>query len=279
MGFQYQTADIVAGTVLVVERIQSQNYQAGALGWAIFANGDAEFANLVARGQLVGGQVVINGTAYPNSIALYTMNNLEVEPATIRPSGSGGGNVGILQLNSPKLVAAVTPPAQLTLNGFDDGHGTVEMDINGAGSKLRATVADTITLEAGSVLRVSNDFTTYARFISGVWQNEGAAWAGTATTPLSNAWIDTAGARYGYFKDTAGTVHLRGLVRNGTAVGILTLPAGFRPSSNLDFTVQNKTTSGIASISVSTAGVVAISTNFVSGTMQVYLDVISFPTL
>lgn len=44
---------LTAGTVLVREQIQSQNYVAGSDGWVIKANGDAEFNSIVIRGGTV----------------------------------------------------------------------------------------------------------------------------------------------------------------------------------------------------------------------------------
>lgn len=44
---------LTAGTVLVREQIQSQNYDPGSAGWVIKANGDAEFNSIVIRGGTV----------------------------------------------------------------------------------------------------------------------------------------------------------------------------------------------------------------------------------
>ncbi|MYS19166.1 hypothetical protein GA0115240_105817 [Streptomyces sp. DvalAA-14] len=70
---------IVAGTVLVREQIQSQDYVAGVSGWCIFANGDAEFNNGTFRGFLIaamlatgltGRRIVINENN-DQSMSLY----------------------------------------------------------------------------------------------------------------------------------------------------------------------------------------------------------------
>jgi hypothetical protein len=55
MGFTFATPTTVGGTVLVIERIESQNYIPGVSGWVINANGDAEFFNLIARGGFISG--------------------------------------------------------------------------------------------------------------------------------------------------------------------------------------------------------------------------------
>ncbi len=52
------------------------------------------------------------------------------------------------------------------------------------------------------------------------------------TPTLQNSWVNWGGEynRAGYFKDSLGIVHLKGLVKNGTANTIFTLPAGYRPA-------------------------------------------------
>lgn len=76
-----------------------------------------------------------------------------------------------------------------------------------------------------------------------------STWAGTSnittlgtitqtswTAPsLLNSWANYGGAynSAGYFKDSLGIVHLRGLVKDGTiGQSIFTLPAGYRPTAN-----------------------------------------------
>lgn len=51
---------LTAGTVLVREQIQSQNYDPGNDGWVIKANGDAEFNNLTIRGTFYGSEFVMD---------------------------------------------------------------------------------------------------------------------------------------------------------------------------------------------------------------------------
>ncbi|NET24634.1 hypothetical protein [Okeania sp. SIO1I7] len=53
------------------------------------------------------------------------------------------------------------------------------------------------------------------------------------TPTFQNAWVNY-GFGYnnaGYFKDSLGIVHLKGLVKNGTADTIFTLPVGYRPAA------------------------------------------------
>jgi len=72
-----------------------------------------------------------------------------------------------------------------------------------------------------------------------------------------NSWINY-GALYAnasYMKDSFGFVHLRGLIKNGTvAAPAFTLPVGYRPAYQMDFTVVSHNAFG--SMWISTAGVV-----------------------
>lgn len=145
MGFTYAVPEIVGGTVLVIEQIESQNYVAGTSGWAIMADGSAEFANLVARGSLVTGvapnkRIEINGTAYPNQIALYSGNVSEVTPGLIRPV-LGGANYGLLELRSPDLVGT-GQYAWLELDGYNTG------------ATVATLSADDVDIEAGNLVDV-----------------------------------------------------------------------------------------------------------------------------
>lgn len=63
-----------------------------------------------------------------------------------------------------------------------------------------------------------------------------AAQSSWVAVTFSNSWVNFGGAYNNceYFKDTLGTVHLRGLIKSGTMQqAAFTLPAGFRPSANL----------------------------------------------
>lgn len=62
------------------------------------------------------------------------------------------------------------------------------------------------------------------------------------TPPLLNSWVAYGGgyAVPGYYKDPFGRVHLKGLVKDGTAAAsiMFTLPIGYCPSERLLFNVQ-----------------------------------------
>ncbi len=55
---------------------------------------------------------------------------------------------------------------------------------------------------------------------------------------LLNSWVNYGSgfSDTGYYKDSAGVVHIKGMVKNGTTTGgtaIFTLPVGYRPSQIL----------------------------------------------
>lgn len=77
MGFVYQTPETVGGTVLIIERIESQNYVAGVAGWAIEADGDAEFNNVTVRGNLITGPPTVSHWEIKSSPA----NEIQGHPA------------------------------------------------------------------------------------------------------------------------------------------------------------------------------------------------------
>lgn len=94
---------------------------------------------------------------------------------------------------------------------------------------------------------------------------------------LLNSWVDF-GAAYapsGFWKDPNGQVHLRGVVKNGTAVGtvIFTLPPSYAPAFREVFAVSSNGSFG--AIDVMTSGDVVAS---VGSTASFSLSGISFRT-
>jgi len=110
---------LTAGTVLVREQIQSQNYAEGSAGWVIKANGDAEFNSVVIRGGTVVsglalyydgtpalGNLILSiaaaagtdefGNAYPQGLAVYGADGqLTADGSTLWVTGSNGSQVAL----------------------------------------------------------------------------------------------------------------------------------------------------------------------------------------
>lgn len=99
------------------------------------------------------------------------------------------------------------------------------------------------------------------------------------TTPtFANSWVNyDAGtnAQAGYWKDFLGIVHLKGLVKDGSAVptSVFTLPAGYRPLGHESFAVASS--AGYGRIDVLSTGVVNIA---VGSTTWTSLSGITFRT-
>ena len=69
---------------------------------------------------------------------------------------------------------------------------------------------------------------------------------GWITPTMANSWVryDTTYDNAGYFKDSMNFVHLRGLIRSGTASTVFQLPVGYRPLMRKIFpSVSNQTIS------------------------------------
>lgn len=122
MGFTFVTPTTVGGTVLIIERIESQNYVAGVSGWDIAADGTAEFNNVTVRGSLITGatgsqHIAVNGPNVPQGIAFYTGDANESSPGKIQ-SQPFTDELTLLQ-ESPSVLGLV--PTTVTLGS---GKGT-----------------------------------------------------------------------------------------------------------------------------------------------------------
>ena len=101
MAIQFESM-LVAGTVLIREDIESQNYVTGVSGWAIFANGDAEFNNGIFRGQLTAGSIT-SGSIGDSTIINSTFNDGTINNSNFIIDDSDGGVIlayGVTQASS-----------------------------------------------------------------------------------------------------------------------------------------------------------------------------------
>lgn len=128
------------------------------------------------------------------------------------------------------------------------------------------------TFSANEILRSANLNSNFQGLANGTLFDPQEAWIAPTFT---NSWVNYDSAIFnpaGYMKDTLGFVHLRGLVKSGTAgTAIFTLPAGYRPyRQELFASLQNN---AIGRIDVTTAGVV---THSLGGNPFVQLDGLTF---
>ena len=79
---------------------------------------------------------------------------------------------------------------------------------------------------------------------SGSWQAIGGGGGSWTVPTLVNGWVNYGNgcSPAGYCKDGQGFVHLRGLIANGTANTIFTLPPGLRPTYRQLLTTTSKST-------------------------------------
>lgn len=77
--------------------------------------------------------------------------------------------------------------------------------------------------------------------------------------PFVNNWIDYGGGYNpgGYYRDGDGIVRLRGLIKDGTAATICTLPAGYRPGYRI-LTNGHTSTYGACRVDITTGGEVTL---------------------
>lgn len=144
-----------------------------------------------------------------------------------------------------------------------------------AGASDAYDVGDIYTQEADYAHVVCDGITAGGLLVSGDTTLAQTAWAAPA---LASGWgnfgsgYDTAG----YFRDSAGVVHLRGLVvrTSGTGLTMLTLPVGFRPAGRKIF--AGSSADAYARIDITTAGDVILSSG--SPTTWVSLEGITFDT-
>lgn len=258
MGFQYQTADFVAGTVLIIERVQSQNFVAGSFGWAIYANGDAEFNGVVVRGELLVGadpgqhiRVGPDGLNRP-TLELSTGAPAEINPAIIQTSPPTSVNELELILTSPEHSGAPGLRPQIDLISW-----------NASPSQI--------------ILR-ADDLRTFAPILLDT------VWVAPALVP---AWVDVAGARVGLVKDATGRVQFRGQVIGGAGAILFTIagpaagqPFSYRPTQTMEWVMRGVGGVVLCAVQVATSGVVTVTANLATATANgIRLDAISYPTI
>lgn len=250
-------------------------------------------------------RIDINGTDAPNGIAFYTGDPLETFPGVIQPDISLGagtldttysspltvghagsslvlstGRTGIDQdeINMNSQNTTISSDQNLMLHGQGYGiggsfaYGLLTHDGTGPYVDINAPRIFLRDIDKGN----DNGLVVTGDVIKSIKNN---VWWGTSTTPLLNGWVDVAGERFGYLKDAAGVVHVRGRIVSGTSATIVTLPAGFRPSSNLEFTMHIAGAVTMSGVSVSPAGTFIVNVNAATAqSTGINLDGISYPT-
>lgn len=231
-------------------------------------------------------------TFNPNSLGALTICKLG--GAALRAGDiAGAGHELILryrasparyELLNPKGLASVVPGSNVTVDTTDPFNPVVASTAMGIGLKGRLaayvnlpssgnTAGDAYLLDSDSLIYIWNG-TSWPASGAGLISAFPAAPAWTNAT-LGNAWA-AYGAPFappGYYKDVIGTVHLRGLMKNGTInAAAFTLPAGFRPEYTYYFVIVNN--GAAKELTISASGQVTVVTG--GGNAYAGLDGVSF---
>lgn len=241
---------ILAGETLVRNAEQSEGFQTGVTGWRITRLGDAEFNNLIARGELIVGPVPgqhihVGRDALGRPIVeFYSGNVNETNPGFVRTSTTGETALQLASpLNNAAPVGSILP--EVDLQSWPGSPSTMNLWAD----QIRVNVP--------------------------VWMDSN--WF---NIPLANSWVDLAGARANYFEDATGRIQMRGEVINGVTGVIATMPAGARPSQTMEWIMRGVGGVVMCAVSVSTTGVMTVTANLATAQGSgIRLDSISYPTL
>lgn len=191
-----------------------------------------------------GTPIVFDTLAYGGGVVGATVNPVIVNPFIIAPagfnavkffsSGSGITATGGIYRSNVHAFGGVSDIANATfINTINDGGGALR-DFN-------ATVSNVV---------IADNETTIQQ----------PAWSNAT---YQNSWVDFSASYHsvGYYKDSHGVVHLRGVAKNGTnGTAIFTLPSGYRPSKGMIFPAASNSAFGYVDISTGGA-VVATGSN------------------
>lgn len=186
-----------------------------------------------------GTPIVFDTLAYGGGAVGATTNPVIINPFIIAPngfnavkffsSGSGITAVGGIFRSSTYAFGSVSNITNATfINTTNDGGGTLR-DFN-------ATVSNVVFADNETTIQQP------------AWTN----------ATYQNGWIDSSASYHGvgYYKDSHGVVHLRGVAKNGTnGTAIFTLPSGYRPGKGMIFPAASGSAFGY--VDIATNGVVA----------------------
>lgn len=130
--FQFDNM-MFAGSVIVRNRAESQNYQpsGGTDGWAIFANGDAFFYNIVARGDITADSLS-TGPAPGRRVVIDSGSSPDVNAGIEFYSGIVGPPSQIL----PEAIYSYNNPLALSIDGLIMQAGSMSDGDSGAEPSL-----------------------------------------------------------------------------------------------------------------------------------------------
>lgn len=285
---------VVGGTTLIRDAIHSPNYVAGTSGWTINKDGTVEFTSALLRGALevgssTGPQIQItpalpqptiyftgadpasdvafingpdNGAGKPVAIGVNSGKRLAADGLTLinerlwLTAGNGGGSlqtIGPTQTSVGGKITVKESYAQLAAFRVAGGNGPAITITAGPPSQvLIDSDVDTLQIDAGTTIVLHPiNATVPGGTAAETWH----------TASLNANWSEFVPATYGHVQYKLlpdGHVHLRGIASRGTGAGtaIFTLPAGYRPTSQLLFACSAGSGTAVGDVRVGTDGVV-----------------------
>lgn len=189
-------------------------------------------------------------SAVANQLLAYSGDVGEVDPGGVIVSGGGAGS---LTIRHP-TTGAVLSAGEIQLNQIDPGGSSEVILKTSAGGVLEdlVTPANNISWSGGQFFQ---DLTWTNLPLAGTWVQDGVL-----TTPQ-------------YIKDAAGNVWVRGVVKNGAAGLVATLPAGYRPSQGIELPALRATAGAgtFSTVTVATGGAITVNTNLASAQVRLVL--------
>lgn len=278
---------IVGSSTLRRPAIQSPNFVAGVAGWAINADGSAEFTDLTISGGdttvTVGpgagstGSIsikpVAGSTAGGAIIDFATGQAIESTPANIESEMVGGGQVLGLSLSSAGVVGGLNFPSNINL--FSQGTGGQGSSIQFGVSNNGDTTEFAAIIDGASSTIQLNGSGTFAGAIKALenWQIPvlGANWA---TGPFGGGVTDQP---IQYRHDAEDNLVIVGSVHTTSAAPaatIFTLGANWRPLKNqLIPIVTRGATVVVNAMHILTTGAVSLVTALAAANVDVYFQV------
>jgi len=234
MALKPQGNNIVGGTSLAIDRINSPGYVAGVSGWTINQDGSAEFNNVTIR-----GGTTIGGTSLWYSTATPQANTLVESVSSVAGMDSAGNYVlaGHAAYHYSAVhfsfAVAVTDfgviwysAAAGTLGPWTEVQSVIVNAVSGILTLSNAVIAGELTATGGTPASPSVISTD-------TWN---------AMSPLLNSWAAIAGNvtnQYRLVASPPNTVEVIGTLdaSSATSTKFFTLPAGYVPASQQGFPV------------------------------------------
>jgi len=232
------------------------------LGGGAITTTDDVIVNADNKGLVLGaGQdsdLFFNGTdTFFNTTGTFQVNNSDPNPC-IFVGENDAGNIGVQFKNNSDANTANTATVSVYCKTSvgSKAAGALRAGFTDITDATRDSFLTLISYVDGSAidgLKVESDgdITLHNQINQQAWQD----------ASFSNSWVNYGGvhATAQYYLDTQGTVHLKGLVKDGTLPATMfTLPVGYRPAAKELFGIIS--TGAFGRVSIDTDGTVDIDT-------------------